>query len=241
MPGVGVLDPRTFPGLWAAFRPEALVGLADGATVSTWNDLSDAGRHITALGGTPLVKTRATGSDLNGFPVVRYSGTLDRHGLVAAGTSFARPFTMLAVAKNSVADDGLRHAVVACNSGRESLSLSWATAGNFYNSVDDNSDNANGPMVGDVGVWHIHSVVFRPAGQFTIRSVDGIRVQYAGVAGAPTADNIEVGARAGTELWNGDIAEAHIYRGEFPFVALREAEYSLARKFNLTSQYKLNG
>jgi hypothetical protein len=47
-----------------------LTGLSDGATVTTWTDMSGLGNHAPQTAGTPIYKTGV----LNGKPVIRFNG-----------------------------------------------------------------------------------------------------------------------------------------------------------------------
>ena len=55
-------------GLVVRFDASAITGLADGATVGTWNDTSGLGNNATLASGTPTYVAGA----LNGLPIVRF-------------------------------------------------------------------------------------------------------------------------------------------------------------------------
>jgi len=63
-------EPNNISGLAMWLKADAITGLADGATVNTWNDSSSAStpRNATREFGTPIYKTNV----LNGKPVVRF-------------------------------------------------------------------------------------------------------------------------------------------------------------------------
>jgi autotransporter-associated beta strand protein len=61
--------PNSLSGLSLWLKADAITGLTDGATLTTWNDSSTNARNATVLAGTPTFET----SELNGQPVVRFS------------------------------------------------------------------------------------------------------------------------------------------------------------------------
>lgn len=244
MPGVGILDFRAFFGkkLYAWYRPEVYAGLADGATATSWLDASDNARHCGVTGGAPVVKTKATGNDLNGYPTVLFNGTTDRFGLVDATVPADKPMVFLAVVKNTVADDALIHRIVDFDNTQYGLMLDWTSTNAFAN-TDPNSAKAS-PVLGDTTLWHVVSGYLRPAALLvaSIASCDGQRAYYTGGASVLTNSSLTIGASvSGTQFWTGSIVEVAVVMDDVSLYQLREAEASLARKFNLTSQYKLNG
>lgn len=60
--------PNSLSGLALWLKADAITGLADGTTLTTWNDSSTNARNATVLAGTPTFET----SELNGQPVVRF-------------------------------------------------------------------------------------------------------------------------------------------------------------------------
>ncbi len=60
--------PNSLSGLALWLKADAINGLADGSTITTWNDSSTNARNATVLAGTPTFET----SELNGQPVVRF-------------------------------------------------------------------------------------------------------------------------------------------------------------------------
>jgi len=67
-------SPSQIPGLGLWLDASAITGLGDGDALSTWNDLSGAGRNGTNSGAAcPVYKTNI----VNGRPVVRFDGVDD--------------------------------------------------------------------------------------------------------------------------------------------------------------------
>lgn len=99
-------------GLKLWLMADAIGGLADGASIQTWNDGSGQGNDLTQAtsGKRPLYKTNI----VNGLPVVRFDG-IDDFLAIAFAASIAPPFTLVIVAKlrsawsagnNAIADGG---------------------------------------------------------------------------------------------------------------------------------------
>ena len=61
-------SPDSIANLALWLKADAITGLADGATVNTWNDSSTNARNATRTTGAPIYKTNV----LNGKPVVRF-------------------------------------------------------------------------------------------------------------------------------------------------------------------------
>lgn len=63
--------PASLPNLALWVRADAITGLADGDTVTTWTDSSSAGNNLSAGATKPVYKT----NQINGLPAVSITGT----------------------------------------------------------------------------------------------------------------------------------------------------------------------
>jgi len=236
------IDPRTLPGLFAWYAADSVNGLgaalpADGATVSTWKDLSGNGRDL-GVGGTPIFKVGVAG--LNGvYPAVRYDGTSARNVAGFAGTN-ARPLTMVGVIKNSLADDNLVHSALSFHADRIRFDMDWLT--NNKLAWADDSTVVNAGPAGDSTLWHICTVMAQPVGPNSRFTVDGVLFTKAGLAGTDSNMNISIGA-TGTpsQFWNGDCAEFMIFTGDFQPCVLDAIRQALAEKYGLLASQTLAG
>lgn len=110
--GETAFTPRTLPGLLLWLDATKITGLADGAGVNTWNDLSGNGYHFTEATNPPTYKVNI----LNGRPVVRFDGFNDV--LTAASQiSFAAAKTLFLVfsAASSAGTRNIFHSDVTVN------------------------------------------------------------------------------------------------------------------------------
>jgi hypothetical protein len=235
------IDPRTLPGLFAWYAADSVAGIgaalpADAATVATWKDLSGNG-HDGVASGTPSFRVGAAG--LNGvYPSIRFNGTTDQYQASQAGTA-PRPVTLVAVVKNTLADDALLHDALGFNAVRIKIELDWTT-NNKLTWVDDATLVNAGPA-GDTTLWHICTVMAQPTGATSRFTVDGVLATRAGVTGTNTNETVLVGSAAGSNFWQGDIAEAMIFTGDFQPCVLDAIRQALAEKYGLLASQTLAG
>lgn len=98
-------------GLYAHYEADTL-GLANGATVTTWPDLSGNGNDLAQTGGVPL-PTYATNS-LNGMGGVVFDATHQRIADVSVSTGSAAR-TVFAVVKNPANNGTIRYLTLQTN------------------------------------------------------------------------------------------------------------------------------
>jgi len=237
------IDPRTLPQLFAWYAADSVAGLgaalpADAAQIGQWNDLSGNARHLVQGTGAnqPIFKVGVAG--LNGvFPALRFNGTTQSMP-VAVATVPARPWTIVGVMKNSLADDNLAHHAISFNNDRVTIDMDWTT-NNKLAWVDDATLVNAGPA-GDSTLWHIVTLMAEPVGPFSRFTVDGTLFTKAGLAGTNTNSNIQVG-QASAAFWSGDIAEVMIFTGDFQPCVLDAIRQALAEKYGLLASQTLAG
>lgn len=86
--------PSDVAGLTNWYKADAITGLNDGDTVTSWADSSGIGRHLGTVAGTPTYQT----GEINGLPIVRFDG-VDDSLLRADGAGYitGTTLTLLAV------------------------------------------------------------------------------------------------------------------------------------------------
>ena len=185
----GTWSPAAIAGLGVWFDASQL-GLADGAAVTVWPDLSGAGRNLAQGQGTvPHLKTNV----LNGLPVVRFDG-IDN---VLQGTAPANYLHVFILAKYNLAVfddyDGLltgttgEWVLIGYSGGVGWYPFSGA-ATYHYNGVLDAASNRPGPM----GVWG-HFNISHPTGWTNMTPILGLDRNYP------------------PRYWDGDVAEIAVY------------------------------
>jgi hypothetical protein len=192
--------------VWSSFSPISVsgltmwldaskLGLADGADVTRWPDLSGAGRDLLpnpSYGSVPSYKT----NELNGLGVVRFNGTSNlltasgpgsiKHFFVVAKYNHATFDNYDALISGSPADGDL--ALVGEGSGAANV---WYPPGAgsvyHYNGVEQTPPNLTAPMQ----AWAYMSVSRTSAWLFTVQV--GLDRQYP------------------PRYWDGDVAEVIAY------------------------------
>jgi hypothetical protein len=240
MPNLNAVDPRTLPNLFAWYDAKNINGLgadipADAAAIAQWNDLSGNARHLVqGTGANQPIYKRDIASP--GGHVVRFVDATDTMQAAVAGV-VVRPVTVIAVFKNSEADDAAVNKIVTFNAQRIGLALDWAVA-NAFTALDDNAAGATSGVAGDITTFHVASFVAQPASApaqvRSITAVDGVHTNAAGVAGTNTNSNVDVG-NAG---FIGDVAEILIFTGELSQPVVFAIETALAQKWGIFSTYR---
>lgn len=235
----GRIDPRTLPQIFAWYSADAINGFfaaqpAADAAVAQWNDLSGNGRHLVQGTGANQPLFRLTGGPNNG-PSVQFVDTTDTMAVSNAAVQ-TRPVTVIAVVKNTVADDAALHRAVTFNAARIGVGLDWATA-NAYCGVDDAAAQAGGTVAGDITNFHVLSFVAQPVGGFSIGGADGVHVLTAGQAGTNTDSGVAISPVGATML--GHYCEAIVLTGELNRAILFALEQSLAERWGIFTSYAL--
>lgn len=108
-------------GLVGRYDAQALTGLADGAEVTAWADVSGAGNNLAGTGA--VYKTNV----LNGHPSVRFDGVNDQLSDTLT-TAISGDRTVFTVVKNPT-NTGAVHAWVSSDNGGSGLvMMKWSTA-----------------------------------------------------------------------------------------------------------------
>lgn len=240
---MGRVDPRSLPQIFAWVSADAVNGFfaaqpAADAAISQWNDLSGNGRHLVQATGANQPLFRATGGP-NNYPSVNFVDNTDTMQFANA-TVIARPISVIAVIKNTVADDAAYHMAVTFNAQRIGVGLDWTGANNTFIPRDDAAIMAGTTVAGDTTTYHVASFVAQPSGGTSRAGTDGTHVTVAGLAGTNTNSNIDVGTGgAVATAWIGHVCEAVWLTGELNLSILFALEQSLAERWNLFTSYRL--
>lgn len=231
---LGRIDPRTLPGIFAWYSADAINGFfqaqpAADAAIAQWNDLSGNLRHLVQAVGANQPLYRVTGGP-NGGNSVNFVDATDTMQVAAAGTQL-RPVTVIAVWKNTLADNAALLKAATFNATRIGVGLDWATA-NAFCAIDDTVAQVGATVAGDVTTYHITSVVAQPVGGFTVGCVDGVHLLTAGQAGTNTNLNVDVGSI-------GHVAEVIVIAGDIGKAMQFAVEQSLAEKWGVFNTYRL--
>jgi hypothetical protein len=234
MPNLGRVDPRSLPNLFAWYDASYINGFfnaqpAADAAIAQWNDLSGNGRHLVQGTGANQPLYRVTAGP-NGGNSVNFVDATDTMQVAAAGTQL-RPVTVVAVLKNTLADDAALHKFATFNATRIGVGLDWLTA-NAFCGIDDNVAQVGATVAGDITTYHVCSFVAQPVGGFSIGGVDGTHLSTAGAAGTNTNLNVDVGSI-------GHVSELIIYLNEVPRPLMFSLEQSLAEKWGVFTTYKI--
>jgi len=241
MANLGSIDPRTLPQLFAWYDANFINGFtaaqpADGAAIAQWNDLSPNARHLVQGTGANQPLFRATGSASGQLPSVNFVDSTDTMAVAIAGV-VTRPVTIIAVVKNTLADDAAYHMAVTFNAQRIGVGLDWTGANNTFIPRDDAAIMAGAGVAGDITSWHVLSFVAQPVGALSRASADGAHATVAGLAGTNTNSNVDVGI-SGANGFIGHVAEIIILTGEVSQSMLFAIEVALAQKWNVLPSYK---
>lgn len=100
--GTGRTDGLTVTGILARFKASQ-TGVANGGNVSTWPDISGAGKNLTVTGTAPVQENGGA------FPVVRFNGSTGYYTTAAAlfTGATARTIAIVYMGDNAAASRGL--------------------------------------------------------------------------------------------------------------------------------------
>lgn len=242
MANLGRFDPRTYAGLHAWYDANWVNGFgaappADGAAIAQWNDLSGNGRHLLQGTGANQPLFRLTGA-LNQLPCVETVDNTDVMSAPVAGAG-TRPYMVIAVFANKLADDGAYHRGVLVNNGGVGVGIQWAGSVDSFGANDSGSVNA-GTIAGDLNVWHIDSYIARTTGFTSEVAIDGVTTGFSGVAGTDTDRTIGL-SLSGAGGFLGLYGEIIVFMGELSRPHRNALESSLVEKWGFLPRYGLRG
>jgi hypothetical protein len=244
---VGSVDPPVDPpvgvpldGLVLALDASVL-GLGDGAPVSSWLDASGSGSHAVASG---VSRPTYVASGIGGVPSVRFDGVDDSLDVAAGFEDFTGGVTMYVVASPSVLQSGFKLVTLGNGAGAENVVLGRAGSGSGAQYFTTSSAGGygwfnTGPALG-AGEAGVYSVV-QPGGavdELVTATVarDGVVVGSGSVYVPPVVSRTV--NRIGRSYWSdgrfeGDIAEVLIYNRDLDAGEQATVAGYLATKYGL--------
>jgi hypothetical protein len=223
-PPVEAWSPADLAGLQLWLKADAIVGLADGDPVTTWEDSTANNVDVTQATGAakPTYKTAI----LNGLPVVRFDGTDD----VLRAASAITPRHVFVVAKYAAAsfisNSGYSGLISGEGAAAAHLILTGEATGGtstkFYNETITTAYHKNGTSFAETDMQ-------APMNTFGVLSISST---------AFTSMNPQLGqdrnnGQAG-RFWNGDVAEALMYDSVLSTDDRRLVEAYLGDKYAIT-------
>ncbi|MGH7572373.1 MAG: RHS repeat-associated core domain-containing protein [Gemmatimonadota bacterium] len=234
-----VSDPA--PGYVGWFKADAIVGLSDGDSVSTWEDAGPNNKDATqGTGGRkPIYKTGI----LAGKPVLRFDGADDR--LVSPSGSdiwgLTNHFTVFAVVRLDPSPGSGGHDVVGSSSFANNLDLYARrndAGGNWLAHSSSPDGTRNSDLVLSPDTWYVLTWRLKAFQHVQIRADKVYRLNdtnYGGLGTAPSP--AAIGARQnGGNPFKGDIAEVIFYTGSLSDAAMETTEDYLRSKYGFVGQ-----
>lgn len=231
--------PASITGLVGWYDADRITGLAHGAAVTTWPDLSGTGAHITQ--GTSGARPTYRVGVANGLPVVRFDGADDRletsgsHQIVNASTGHWTVFAVMA----KTAYSGVRGVVSGDNVGGSSNRVAQFLR---WNGATSESIGFAGPVLdagptGSGSAFHIDEAV-RNSSDLE-RLVDGVSngataggALSTAVCGVSVGHATNQGGAAG--FHNGDVGEVLLYNVAVSSTDRTAIREYLAEKWGVT-------
>lgn len=221
-------DPRRLGSLAIWLDASQLFGVADGAEVATWNDLSGNGNDATQSTSSkrPTYQTNI----LNGRPALQFDGVDDF--LATAVLSYPQPNTVFVVVSTPAAGANSYDIIDGHSTGdRTKLSvLDSASSGHL-------TLFAGASLIGSVdrsNATHIFTGIFDGASN-SESFVDGVSESGPGDGGTQAVAGLTIGAKKSQNgnFFKDYIFEFMVFNERFVAGKLREAWRYLGRKYGL--------
>jgi hypothetical protein len=178
---------------------------ADGAALSTWNDLSGSGNNFTQSGAArPIYYSSTSAKLINGKPAVWFSGSAQFMSCVNA-VAQAQPFAWYIVAKIAGVPNAASYTLFQSPSGSVILQ-SAITQWDIY----AGGSTAHSGIAPDNNT-HVHSLRLDATPTFRIDANSAVSLAAGGNA---MGGNALLGEQSGgSNYWNGAICEVLVYPG----------------------------
>ena len=226
----------TQTGLKMWLKADALVGLSDGDTLTTWTDSSN--NTLNATQSTTSKKPTYKTNIINGEPIVRFDGVDDFMSTVS--TPLSSHFTAFVV---SSAERGRPVYVEHGSNADSSDGMKFSGHGGLGNPngfvVNRSGAHAANLSYGWLGQTVFKIASFKYDGSHTIK-MNGASVSAGTVTGSTISDSkssniIYIAARNGTSSFmTGDIAEIVIYTTALSDYKIISIEDELSTKYGIT-------
>ena len=217
--------PPVTTGLTLHLDASQLTGLSDGATVTTWTDMSGQNNHATAA-GTPIYKTAV----LNGQPVVRFNGA---SSFTTADISSQFPTAATVFIATTISNDNA-YTLVKANPGVDEW-WRWDGDGTSYPGFFRGSRLESYTAMPNSGS---HLFAISSSASAWEMSINGASQGVEGAnydsGGAP----LVIGNGSSGGGLNGDIAEVLIYSRVLTATEANAVGYYLEAKYGISSTYE---
>ena len=216
--------PPVTTGLRLHLDASALTGLSDGATVTTWTDVSGQGNHAAAS-GTPIYKPGI----LNGQPVVRFNGA---SRFTTANLSSQFPTAATVFIATTISNDNA-YTLVQSNPTADEW-WRWDGNGTSYPALFRGNRLESYTAMPNSGS---HLFAITSSASAWEMSINGVSQ---GVAGANynAGGVLAIGDGANSRGLNGDIAEVIIYSRVLTVEETNAVGYYLESKYGISSTYE---
>ncbi|MCX5692091.1 MAG: LamG domain-containing protein [Candidatus Omnitrophica bacterium] len=194
----GNIQPNNIPNLKFWLKADAITGLSDGSSVSTWSDSSGNGINFTQPTGSrqPVYKVNI----INGCPVLRLAAASQQ--TMTNSTTFTNPVTVIYLSRETGGTNG--RLLTALNNNW--LMGYWGGA--RQQAYFEGWVSSSGTPAADTN-WHIYSSV--QTGSLSTLYEDGVQIaSNANGVAAPNGLCLS-GYLGSSEFTDGDIAEVIMY------------------------------
>lgn len=218
----GSFEPDDLSGISAWYEADRITGLADGAAVVQWDDLSGNGYHLAH--NDPTMRPTYQTSELNGLAVVSFDGTNDR--VFNLTINRAQPETVFVVAKWRAVYSAASYVAGG------STSTAGLIGRRADNQVNLHAGSHACTVTTDTEVYTIYSAVFSGASS-ELRANGGTAAT--GNPGTTTAVGLSIGSRdGGSEAANVDVAAFLSYARVLTGTERARVESYLATKYAIS-------
>lgn len=230
-------------GLQLWLKADAITGLSDGASVSTWADTSGIGNH--AAQADPAKMPKWFGSAVNGKPVVRFDGTNDYLNLGdPASLTIRDGITIITVAKMNGANANASKQTVYGRGSAVTTDLDFA--GKYSRSFIKNATEQTVNMTGSIqpDFYNQYTTTYSQSNataEFYVNSVMKATQPLTGLIRDNATDDLPntIGASNAwhtdgiyMDRWlNGDIAEVIIYNRVLTEIERKSVDQYLKSKY----------
>ena len=196
---------------------DQIIGLNDGDSVTTWEDMSTNSKDATQSDAAkkPTYET----NEINNLPVVRFAGPF--HFLSTPSITMTS-MTIFAVLKAT----GSGYPISFQNESNENALI--------YGFVGGTLEIYNNPrlQIGNITTWKYISVT-RESGVGTTTYLNGSQTNTSGSVWTTNTGTISIGRNFAGDYWQGDFAEIVIYDTALNATDRESVETYLATKYNL--------
>lgn len=225
-------QPSDISGLKLWLKADAITGLVDGNSVTTWNDSSGLGNNATqsTAANKPTYKTNIIG----GYPVVRFDGSND---FLTTPSISIGVFTAFAVFKATTSSPVYEQGISTGSASGFHLWTGITTMRVNKSGTSTAKNHPSGATWATDGVWRMTSQTYNGTHASFLLWVNGSSVSLSDVTvaspGTAAVNNpVYLGMRGGsTNALNGDLAEIIIYDSSLSTADRQSVEAYLNQKY----------